>query len=396
MSSNTGLFQAYGALLFSALVRELPASGSSTLLAYPNSHAAIVAGSHSSLVMPKEAKRQWRASRGEAAEEDEAADDEEIDRLTAGDAYLFPVLGSAVLVSLFLAFKYLGKDLINMVLGYYFVLVGTGGVARMIAVFVKATQSERRWKAMSKWNLALKKNAVECSSLSFNSVDVGSILGAIFLSIVTRLYPHWTASNFIALSLSFNAISLLRIDSFWTGSALLSGLFLYDIWWVFGTNVMVLVARDFDAPIKIVWPKEMGSSSGFTLLGLGDIVLPGVFIALCLRFDYSNALRLSPPPKPSSAFRRPYFTTCFIAYISGLVATIYVMHTFKAAQPALLYLSPACILSVIGCAYVRGELPLLWAYDDGANDEKKEHGKKERGEDSKRPLYQRGRPGKNI
>lgn len=38
---------------------------------------------------------------------------------------------------------------------------------------------------------------------------------------------------------------------------------------------MESVARDFEAPIKIVWPKDMGASANFTLLGLGDIVLPG-------------------------------------------------------------------------------------------------------------------------
>lgn len=63
--------------------------------------------------MPKAAKKQLRASRGEAVDEaDDAEDDDEpIDRLTAADAYLFPVLGSCVLFGLFLAFKYLGKDL---------------------------------------------------------------------------------------------------------------------------------------------------------------------------------------------------------------------------------------------------------------------------------------------
>lgn len=52
------------------------------------------------------------------------------------------------------------------------------------------------------------------------------------------------------------------------------------------------------------------------------------------------------------------------------------MHTFHAAQPALLYLSPACILSVIICAWVRGETTLLWGYDDGENEEKAAEDKK--------------------
>lgn len=38
------------------------------------------------------------------------------------------------------------------------------------------------------------------------------------------------------------------------------------------------------------------------------------------------------------------------------------MHTFRAAQPALLYLSPACIFSVLLVAAARGELADLWSY----------------------------------
>jgi len=33
-------------------------------------------------------------------------------------------------------------------------------------------------------------------------------------------------------------MSMLKVDSFSTGIILLSGLFLYDIWWVFGTKVV--------------------------------------------------------------------------------------------------------------------------------------------------------------
>lgn len=50
------------------------------------------------------------------------------------------------------------------------------------------------------------------------------------------------------------------------------------------------------------------------------------------------------------------------------------MHTFKAAQPALLYLSPACILSVLAVAAARGEVSQLWSYNDG--DEEEEDKKK--------------------
>ena len=40
------------------------------------------------------------------------------------------------------------------------------------------------------------------------------------------------------MSFAFNAITLVQVDSFLTGSVVLGGLFVYDIWWVFGTEVV--------------------------------------------------------------------------------------------------------------------------------------------------------------
>lgn len=45
-------------------------------------------------------------------------------------------------------------------------------------------------------------------------------------------------TNILALSFAHNAMSIIKIDSFQTGIILLMGLFLYDIWWVFGTEVV--------------------------------------------------------------------------------------------------------------------------------------------------------------
>lgn len=44
---------------------------------------------------------------------------------------------------------------------------------------------------------------------------------------------------------------------------------------------MVSVATTFDAPIKLVWPKALFSAttSRDTLLGLGDIVVPGTLFS---------------------------------------------------------------------------------------------------------------------
>ena len=57
---------------------------------------------------------------------------------------------------------------------------------------------------------------------------------------------------------------------------------------------------------------------------------------------------------------RVYFYSGFVAYFLGLVMTVLVMHTFKAAQPALLYLVPACLGTPIMLALLRGEISDLF------------------------------------
>jgi minor histocompatibility antigen H13 len=113
---------------------------------------------------------------------------------------------------------------------------------------------------------------------------------------------------------------------------------------------MVTVARGLDAPIKLLWPKSMylDASNGYTMLGyvlnlvvhfshvysLGDIVVPGMFIAFALRYD----LHRSTHRDPAQPFVKPFFTVTLISYVIGLIITVVVMHTFQSAQPALLYL----------------------------------------------------------
>lgn len=100
---------------------------------------------------------------------------------------------------------------------------------------------------------------------------------------------------------------------------------------------MVKVATTLDVPIKILWPKSLAFSTdrGFTMLGLGDIVVPGMFVALALRYDQHKA---SATGKSSERWSKPYFYAALSAYILGLTTTMTIMHVFHAAQPALLYL----------------------------------------------------------
>lgn len=46
----------------------------------------------------------------------------------------------------------------------------------------------------------------------------------------------WTVV--LSVSFAFNALKQFKLDSFRTGTYLLAGLFFYDVWWVFGTEVV--------------------------------------------------------------------------------------------------------------------------------------------------------------
>lgn len=140
-----------------------------------------------------------------------------------------------------------------------------------------------------------------------------------------------------------------------------AGLFVYDVFWVFGTDVMVTVAKSFDAPIKLLFVRKFATEEAkaeHSLLGLGDIVIPGaqpllsahppaappsltgrapgagIFIALLLRFDAAQSGQRVQPDKrvEAGAVKPRFFTSNLVAYCVGLGATLAAMLLFESAQ----------------------------------------------------------------
>lgn len=111
-----------------------------------------------------------------------------------------------------------------------------------------------------------------------------TLLG-IFLGIAVQCLYLYTSvnvlANIIGLAVCYMAFQYISVTSFAIGSSVLVGLFVYDIVMVFYTPFMIAVATQLDAPIKLTYETANRSS----ILGLGDIVVPGIFICLALRFD---------------------------------------------------------------------------------------------------------------
>mmetsp|Transcript_36932 Transcript_36932/g.92793 ORF Transcript_36932/g.92793 Transcript_36932/m.92793 type:complete len:399 (-) Transcript_36932:484-1680(-) len=319
-----------------------------------------------------------------------------LETMSRRDVMKFPIMGSCVLFGLYVIFK-LYKDLANMLLGLYFTGLGVLALAGLVAPFLQPFLPKTK-KLTTLWDFEVPL----LGQVQFNGVDV---LSTILCSGVGYIYyttHHWCTNNLFGVSFGIRGIELLSLGSYVNGgdipdsalcvsglcccpatsqplsppffmssAILLAGLFIYDIFWVFGTDVMVTVAKSFQAPIKLVFPRDWSAPVGqqFSMLGLGDIVIPGLFIALLLRWDVN---RQKAAGKHVSESCKVYFYAQFIAYILGLVTTVVFMTWYKTAQPALLYLVPAALGSSLVTALFKGEINELITMKEEEGEEAKD------------------------
>uniref|UniRef100_A0A7S3A0E0 Signal peptide peptidase n=2 Tax=Rhodosorus marinus TaxID=101924 RepID=A0A7S3A0E0_9RHOD len=282
--------------------------------------------------------------------------------------FRFPIVASCTLVGLFLAFKYLPKKIVSFCLTFGSLSLATFNAAFMYSGLM--AESKMAPKKFTEPIPKLKKWA------EISPMDILCVLATIPVAAWYWYKKHWLPNNVLSTSLALTSVEAMALVEFQSAAILLCGLFFYDIFWVFGStkvfgdNVMVSVAKQFDGPIKLVFPRfPSAGPSDQSMLGLGDIVIPGFFIALILRYDaerFTKGLKYSEKPI--------FFYTVLVFYFLGLASTYLALLLFHAAQPALLYLVPACLLSVLVLAASLGELKDLLMYaesEEGEVSEKK-------------------------
>ncbi|XKL65737.1 hypothetical protein PGB90_009157 [Kerria lacca] len=281
------------------------------------------------------------------------------EKLSYADAAMFPFLASGTLLILYIVFKVFSKDDLNRIITAYFYCLGVFALCHLLSPVISRVipGSIEKISYRLKFTKGTGKTRNICMDYSFTSHDVICLILCGFLGLWYLLKKHWIANNLFGIAFAINGVEMLLLNNMSIGCILLGGLFVYDIFWVFYTDVMVTVAKSFEAPIKIVFPQDLLehgiSANNFAMLGLGDIVVPGIFIALLLRFD-----------KSLNRNKNTYFYASFFAYVLGLSVTIFVMHMFKHAQPALLYLVPACIGIPMTIALIKGDIGAMFKYED--------------------------------
>ncbi|XP_076244044.1 signal peptide peptidase [Calliopsis andreniformis] len=284
---------------------------------------------------------------------------EQPDTMSCREAVIFPFISSFVLLGLYVLYKIFAKEYMNLILVSYFFFLGILALCHLTSPLISSLVPAAIPK--TQYHIQFTKGegdkAEHIINYKFNLHDFVCLICCSLVGAWYLLKKHWIANNLFGIAFAINGVELLHLNNVVTGCILLCGLLLYDAFWVFGTDVMVTVAKSFEVPIKLVFPQDLLekglTANNFTMLGLGDIVLPGIFIALLLRFDNSLSRKTN-----------VYFYATFFAYFMGLLATMLIMHLFNHAQPALLYLVPACLGTPLLLALVKGDLKALFSYED--------------------------------
>ena len=251
-------------------------------------------------------------------------------------------------------------------------------------------------------------------------LGVFAALGAVlYFNLVDK---PWWLTNILGISFCYSTLQLMSPTTSWTGTLILISLFFYDIYFVFFTPLMITVATNLDIPVKLLFPRpstadEDPVKTALSMLGLGDIVIPGMMIGFALRFDLylfylrKQTQRLQAPkeipeqdllngkmthPKETDGgvikptyqaatggwgerfwltpedrasmvggvFPKHYFYASIIGYAAGILVTLGVMQVYHHGQPALLYLVPGVLGSLWGTALVKGDIKTLWEYTE--------------------------------
>ena len=261
----------------------------------------------------------------------------EAEPLTMKQAALAPVLASVSLFSLYALIKYLSID---PSLGYRLLTSAFAGGASSLVLYEAA-------------------DAVSSEDAPIIGGVIAFILVALYLgadALQLSLEAKTGIANFLGWSLALLAPRTVPLRSFGVGAALLGGLFLYDIFFVFGSDVMMTVATKIDAPVVLKAPNPIGSTQPYALLGLGDVALPSLLVSFLGRYGDARG-------------ERAWRLTATSAYAVGLLMAFAANEYWRAGQPALLYLVPATVGAGLCTALAtggRGAVDELLAYKEPA------------------------------
>jgi len=328
-----------------------PAFDGSALLLFGIAVATVIGGAY------------WAANKERAAALnlvplDRRDEPREVLDVTERGAYCWVVLAS---VALLLLFFFISQSVMYILIAL-FCIGGAQGLHSVLYVMAKPIIPQHAKEYM------MEDLDCRClrgiSRLSF--VCAFPAIGfAVWFGVERNASYSWVLQDILSVTLLLLIQRTIRLPNIKVSGILLTLAFLYDIFWVFisplifKSSVMITVATGGgtgeNMPMLIRLPRFSDELHGYSLLGLGDIALPGLFISFLLRYDYRCGL--------AGFHLRSYFVLSVIGYIVGLALTDIALVVMESGQPALLYLVPCTLYFVCLVAWQRGHLRSMYSQD---------------------------------
>lgn len=225
----------------------------------------------------------------------------------------------------------------------------------------------------------------------FTTYDIICLLLSVSIGFWYLLQKHWIPNNMLGLACSISSIELLQLNNVVTGYIMMIIYYLDTVCFSLGQHFWESLATSIDLPILILFPKNVadgGGSSGagsttlsshhhpsanddmmpinYALFDVADIVIPGLFLALMLRFDQSNraAAAASGPSASSARKLNVYFYATLLGYVAGIVLAWSMLIVFRCVYTTTAFVVPGCLLPPVLVALRLGDVKLFFSYDD--------------------------------
>ncbi|XP_050396460.2 signal peptide peptidase-like 2B isoform X1 [Patella vulgata] len=290
---------------------------------------------------------------------DDEKDDDAVD-LSPVTLLILVILLCGMLVSLYFFYDYLVYAMIGL-----FTLAGSVGLYFC---------AQPLWKKLISCDSKLPLHSLKCCCE--NPPEYRGVLlyilclsVSIFWAVQRHASYAWILQNILGAAFSINMLKTIRLPSLKVCTVLLVLLFFYDVFFVFitplftknGESVMVKVATGGNSdtgeqlPMVFIFPKILTSALSicqdrpYSLLGFGDVLVPGLLISYNHWFDLHVG---------SS---RIYYIASLIAYSVGLAFTFLALAFMEKGQPALLYLVPCTLIVTFLIACKRKEFRHIWS-----------------------------------
>ncbi|KAL6569526.1 Signal peptide peptidase-like 4 [Orobanche minor] len=273
-------------------------------------------------------------------------------------AILFVLIASCFLVMLY---KLMSRVFIEILVAVFCI----GGIEGLQTCLV-ALLSCLRWFDHAAESYVKVPFLGAVSYLTF-AVSPFCIAFAVLWAVFRRVSLAWIGQDILGIALIITVLQIIRVPNLKVGTVLLGCAFLYDIFWVFVSkwwfhkSVMIVVARgdgsgEDGIPMLLKIPRMFDPWGGYSIIGFGDIILPGLLVAFSLRLDRAGYDWLS-----KKSLKSGYFLWAMLAYGLGLLTTYVALNLMDGhGQPALLYIVPFTLGTLITLGNKRGDLEHLW------------------------------------